>query len=100
MKTLSELVPDDFNALAEPLTLEVRIGDNTVTLPMAVESVMPLPPHRLRALPFSVTLSGPRAPGLPQGIYALTHPSLGTIEMFLVPIAEDASARHYEVTFN
>jgi hypothetical protein len=100
MKTLTDLVPADFEALTEPLTLEVRIGDTTVSLPLSVEAVRALPPHRLRALPFSLTLAGPRAPGLPQGTYALSHPLLGTLEMFLVPVSEDAHARRYEVTVN
>ena len=95
-----ELVPDDFSALDAPLTIEVRIGDNALKLELAVESVSTLPPHRLRALPFSVVLRGPAAPALPQGTYPLSHPRLGIVQVFLVPIAADGQSRRYEATFN
>ena len=100
MNEIPTLVPGDFEALAEPLGLSVRIGDNTLELPLAVESVRPLPPHRFRAAPFSLILRGPQAPLLAQGIYALDHPRHGRVELFLVPISRDASGARYEVTFN
>ncbi|MBK8475355.1 MAG: hypothetical protein IPL39_03355 [Opitutaceae bacterium] len=37
---------------------------------------------------------------LPQRIYALHHPTLGRIELFLVPIARDAAALKLEAIFN
>ena len=100
MNKLPELVPDDFRALVEPLTIEVRIGDNALKVELAVESVATLPPHSLRALPFSLVLRGPAAPALPQGTYPLSHPSLGFVPVFLVPIAADGQSRRYEATFN
>ena len=54
----------------------------------------------MRGAPFSVVLRGPREPLLPQATHALLHPSLGRVDVFLVPIAQDAQAARYEATFN
>ncbi len=94
------LVADDFRALAEPLVVETRVSGTSITVNLSVEAVDALPPHRLRAEPFSLVLRGPRAPALPQAIYALTHPRLGKIELFLVPIGQDAQGLRYEALFN
>jgi len=94
------LVPDDFRALDAPLQVEVGPGSSPATLGLAVESVKALPTHRLRAEPFTVILRGPRVPLLAQATYALRHPRLGSIRVFLVPVGQDAQATLYEATFN
>ena len=94
------LVPADFRGLDAPLELEASISGAPVRLQLAVEAVAPLPAHRLRAEPFSLILRGPRAPLVPQATYALSHPRLGRIELFLVPVGQDAAATRYEVVFN
>lgn len=94
------LVPDDFRALAEPLRLELKGEGGPTTVELRVESVADLPTHHLRASPFAMVLLGPRAPALAQATYALRHPRLGMIDVFLVPIAQDATSRRYEATFN
>ncbi len=94
------LVPDDFRALDAPLQVDLGTGSSAATLDLAVESVKALPTHRLRAEPFAVILRGPRAPLLAQATYALRHPRLGPIPVFLVPVAQDAEATLYEATFN
>jgi hypothetical protein len=50
--------------------------------------------------PFSLIFRGPREPLLPQRIYSLQHPSLGTLEIFLVPIGPDGSGQRYEAVFS
>lgn len=45
--------------------------------------------------PFSLIFQGGPSPPLPQRIYAVQHGTLGTIEIFLVPIASD----RYEAVF-
>ena len=95
------LVPDDFRALDGPL--EVDLGDasgDSAPLSLAVDSVQALPAHRLREHPFSLVLRGPRTPALPQATYRLRHPRLGVIELFLVPLGQDAQATRYEALFN
>jgi uncharacterized protein DUF6916 len=55
-----------------------------------------------RAEPFSVYFRGPRQPVLPQAIYRLEHPVLGTLDLFLVPIGPDPKegGMVYEAVFN
>lgn len=53
----------------------------------------------LRAEPFSLVFVGDVV--LEQRIHALTHPVLGALEIFLVPIGPDPSGRlQYEAVFN
>ena len=94
------LRPDDFRGLDAPLTVELPAGSAPVTVALAVQSVATLPPHRMREAPFSLVLRGPRTPLLAQATYALLHPRLGRVEIFLVPIAQDAQGASYEATFN
>ena len=94
------LVPDDFRALTEPLELEFGAAGAPVTVRLTVDAVDALPAHRLRAEPFSLLLRGPKSPALPQATYALRHPRLGAIELFLVPVAQDAQGIRYEALFN
>lgn len=94
------LLPDDFRDLGGPLRVELLADGAPVTLELAVEAVNPLPPHRLRAAPFSLLLLGPPKPLLPQATYRLAHPRRGHVEIFLVPVGQDAAATRYEATFN
>jgi uncharacterized protein DUF6916 len=56
-------------------------------------------PHAPRADPFVLTFVG--VPGLAQRIYELDHPSLGRLELFLVPIGPGPDGRErYEAVFN
>ena len=54
----------------------------------------------LERKPFSLVFLGPREPVLPQRIYPLSHDELGELEIFLVPIAQDADGTRYEAVFN
>ena len=48
---------------------------------------------------FSLIFEGHRDRPLPQGLFELLHPRLGTLEIFLVPVGVDGT-RHYEAVFN
>ena len=48
---------------------------------------------------FSLLFEGPKHRPLPQGVFELSHPGLGMLEIFLVPVGVDG-ARHYEAVFN
>lgn len=50
--------------------------------------------------PFAIILRGPRDRRLPQMIYKLEHEKLGTLEIFLVPVAVDDKGFHYEAVFS
>lgn len=50
--------------------------------------------------PFSALFRGVLTPVLPQGIYRLEHETMGTLEIFLVPIGPDGQRMRYEAVFN
>lgn len=49
--------------------------------------------------PFSLTFEAPLEPALPQSIYRLEHAQMGSMDIFLVPIARTATGLHYEAVF-
>jgi hypothetical protein len=49
--------------------------------------------------PFSLLFRGPHAPLLAQQIHPLNHSSLGTLEIFLVPIGPDDQGQRYQAIF-
>jgi len=56
-----------------------------------------------RRAPFSLLFRGPRAPVLPQRIYAVVPvdaSALPRLEIFLVPVGPDESGMRYEAIFN
>lgn len=52
-----------------------------------------------RRQPFGLVFRGPLQPALPQRIYRLAHPAVGTHDVFLVPIARKAEGMEYEAIF-
>lgn len=49
---------------------------------------------------FSIFFRGPLAVLLPQSIYRMEHEQLGSFELFIVPIRQDAQGFYYEAVFN
>jgi uncharacterized protein DUF6916 len=49
---------------------------------------------------FSLVFRGPLDQPLEQGLYPLTHESMGTESLFLVPIGQGADGFRYEAVFN
>lgn len=54
----------------------------------------------IRREPFSLVFRGPADPLLKQRIYTLKHETMGTFEIFLVPIGGDAEGCDYQAVFN
>ena len=54
---------------------------------------------RLDRHPFSLFFIGPRSALLEQQIYHLTHPAMDALDIFLVPVGEDAETFKYEAVF-
>ena len=48
---------------------------------------------------FSLLFVAPAGPFLPQAIYSVNHPALGTIEIFLVPVGPLAGGNGYHAVF-
>ena len=58
-------------------------------------------PNAPRPDPFVLTFAGPPDRSLDQRIHRLSHPVLGELEIFLVPIGPGGDARpQYEAVFN
>jgi hypothetical protein len=49
---------------------------------------------------FSLVFRGPLDQPLEQGLHIMTHDTMGTESLFLVPIAREADGFHYEAVFN
>jgi len=49
--------------------------------------------------PFSLVFRGPLAPLLGQAIHRLEHAELGALEIFIVPLGQDADSTSYEAIF-
>ena len=54
---------------------------------------------RLDRQPFSLFFIGPKSYMLQQHIYHITHEQLGAMDIFLVPVGEDAEKYQYEAVF-
>ncbi|HUR83329.1 MAG TPA: hypothetical protein VM733_21400 [Thermoanaerobaculia bacterium] len=54
---------------------------------------------RLARHPFSLFFVGPKSYQLKQHIYHVTHDQLGAMDVFLVPVGEDAQTYQYEAVF-
>ena len=54
---------------------------------------------RLTRTAFSLYFDGPKSIFLPQQIYHLTHPAMDALDIFLVPVGEDAETYKYEAVF-
>jgi len=54
---------------------------------------------RLARHPFSLYFVGPKSHMLRQQIYHMTHPDLEPMDIFLVPVGEDATIYQYEAVF-
>ena len=48
---------------------------------------------------FSLLFVGPKGASLPQAIYPVKHPALGTMEIFLVPIGPASGGNGYHAVF-
>lgn len=49
--------------------------------------------------PFNLLFRGPGKPYLKQQMYTLLHAELGEVDLFLVPVSQDAQGFYYEAVF-
>jgi hypothetical protein len=73
--------------------------ESPVELVLVDASLLPALARAETRAPFSVVFRGPSGAILPQAIYRLDHATIGTFDLFLVPIAEDAGGVRYEAVF-
>ena len=68
---------------------------------LAEVSVMDKRLHHHGRLPFSLIFRGGRDRYLPQRLYRVAHDTLGTLDIFLVPLGPDTEGlMRYEAVFN
>jgi hypothetical protein len=58
------------------------------------------PAPRTGGQAFSLLFLSPPGPFHPQAIYPLTHSTLGTLDLFLVPIGPKGGSNSYEAVFS
>jgi Domain of unknown function (DUF6916) len=97
---LDKLSHDDFlKCLHE--RFEIRHGGETIKLQLIECRTLPSSQKKdSERKPFGVIFRGPRAPVLAQRIYRLEGTSIGTLEIFIVPVGPDAEGMRYEAIFS
>jgi hypothetical protein len=78
-------------------------GDGGEPVVLRLDEVTPgrAQPGAPRENPFSLVFTGPPDQVLGQGLYELSHPVLGTVAIFVVPLGPGPDGRpRYEAIFN
>jgi hypothetical protein len=68
-------------------------------VPLKLSTVTPAGDSGRAGGAFSLLFVTPKGPWLPQAIYPLQHPALGTMEIFLVPIGPLSGGNGYQAIF-
>jgi hypothetical protein len=87
---------EDFAAHLDA-AFELQAGGGVVPLKLA--KVDPAGNSGRAGGAFSLILVAPQGPWLPQGVYPVAHPSLGVMEIFLVPIGPASGGNGYQAVF-
>lgn len=96
---LDKLTLDDFQPLLED-TFAVYSGDQSAEFRLvSAQRVAEARTNGKRA-PFALTFQAPPEVKPVQGTYRLEHEKLGTMEIFLVPVAGDREGTDFEAVFN
>ena len=86
--------------LHESSVFEV-VGSEAPALQLVEVRMLGHQPQAPQPDPFVLTFTGAADLPLGQGIHRLSHPALGELEIFLVPIGYDLAGRpQYEAVFN
>ncbi len=95
---LDSLKREDFDPyLGTELPLTVA-GQPTQALLAEVRTLSSPSPRA--AAPFALTFVVPRELPVGQGTHCLVHPTLGALELFMVPIGPEPRGMRYEAIFN
>ncbi|WP_019962357.1 DUF6916 family protein [Woodsholea maritima] len=98
METLTTLTIKTFEALGDNnFILRAQNGEDTLTLELIEVKAMGQAEREGGA--FAILFQGPPQPKLDQATYGLEHSELGTVALFLVPVAEKAVGFQYEAIF-
>ena len=82
-------------------TFAVDLGESSVDLTLTEAEKQPVRPFPGMARePFSLTFRSDTQAVLPQQMYTLSHPAMGAVEIFLVPIGRDPAGVRYQAIYN
>ncbi len=97
---LSNLNVEDFSArIGDEFRIAVNDGD-PVTLVLTAAEVQAAAETTDRTdSAFSVVFRGPLNSPLPQQIFEMEHPEMGTLPLFIVPVQQDEQGIYYEAIF-
>ena len=95
-KELAALTADDFEP-CKGETFQVSTARGVFALELV--EVRRLGPAMRDGGAFSLALQSAPGPFLPQATYPITHPKLGTLEIFIVPLGPKNGGNQYEVIF-
>lgn len=91
-----QISPEVFRARLKQAMRIPEFGALALELTAVTETRYSTPEHPA----FSLLLRGPLDPQLEQRIYAFEFADATTMEIFIVPVARDASGMQYEAVFN
>ncbi|MCQ4166068.1 DUF6916 family protein [Tahibacter harae] len=96
---LDQLKLEDFQPLVGH---SLNLGDGTSAVALELTEARALKSPSPRSAPsFALILRQNGAQqSFGQGLYRLEHPSLGPLDLFVVPIGPDGAGMCYEITFN
>ena len=93
----------DHDIFARELNTKFRlkVGDKDIDLRLAdVSRYLPQENEQGGMERFSLLFEGPAGPLLRQAMYSMSHETLGAVEIFIVPLAQDSEKTSYEAVFN
>lgn len=95
---LDKLTLDDFEPLLED-TFSARAGDRKADFRLVSAEPMGEGRKNGKRAPFALTFQAPPEVNPVEGTYRLVHEDLGTLEVFLVPVAGDQDGTDFEAVF-
>ena len=100
--TLESVTAQDFAALLQQeFAVAIEDGGESFADFVLTEAVeRPVRGGREGRVPFSLVFTGPEDIVVEQGTLWMSHPNIGCLPIFLVPIAQNQESRLYEAVFS
>jgi len=95
---LEEITHETFESIVGE-TVDLQAGETSFQADVEAVSLLRKNPDQERQ-PFSVELQAHDSENHGQQMYQLSHPDLGTVSLFLVPIGVGEPGIRYEAVFN
>ncbi|HWU53762.1 MAG TPA: hypothetical protein VN153_13220 [Tahibacter sp.] len=96
---LNEIPLEAFAAIVGQ-NVRVSSGEHHIDVEVAQAQTLANPSPRAQPPFFVIVRHNGATRAINQGIYQFDHPSLGALDLFLVPVGPDGQGMCYEITFN